>query len=286
MPFCIYISAQIISLIQRLLGGLLGELFLNHRHSVVALYERHWIVSNIQLLTCLDGVWGLTDRWMDRPCSVWECKQLSQSLILSTAPDLFIQACTWQEQQSFMDVASETAADLTLELNFRRVKQAYVWGGKSTESLPRPTLKRKQGFKNISWGLQWVHQVSSAEYNDVCAERFAELGHRDLRVWLWLSAGPGHVQTQLQSSWEGNGIGWAGQGWGHQEEDGQLLWQFCHPLCLAGSDLAEELLNTAAELGSQQRTANPFPAQKYFIPPEQLPAWIWPDTAHLQNKPS
>lgn len=41
MPFCIYISAQIISLIQGLLGGLLGELFLNHRHRVVALYERH-----------------------------------------------------------------------------------------------------------------------------------------------------------------------------------------------------------------------------------------------------
>lgn len=41
----------------------------------------------------------------------------------------FIRACTWQEQQSFMDVASETAADLTLELNLKRVMQANVWGG-------------------------------------------------------------------------------------------------------------------------------------------------------------
>lgn len=38
----------------------------------------------------------------------------------------FIRACTWQEQQSFMDVASETAADLTLELNLKRVMQANV----------------------------------------------------------------------------------------------------------------------------------------------------------------
>lgn len=41
MPFCIDISAQIISLMQGLLGGLLGELFLNRRHGVGALSERH-----------------------------------------------------------------------------------------------------------------------------------------------------------------------------------------------------------------------------------------------------
>jgi len=42
------------------------------------------------------------------------------------APDLFTHACTWQEQQSFLYVASETAAGLTLELNLKRVMQAYA----------------------------------------------------------------------------------------------------------------------------------------------------------------
>lgn len=53
---------------------------------------------------------------------------------------------------------------------------------------------------------------------------------------------------------------------------------------MARSDLAQELLHATAELGSQHRTADPFAGQKYLIPPEQFPAWVWLDTAHLQNK--